>query len=114
MGIRGRFLFLLLIVDPFSLLLHDHLKTAIESMYERCFEVIGTEKEYNWEYRRTLRIVHTACMFNVSKVVTIQYRAPDDNFHRSLLCTLYCSHRNETTNGATFWSIAFLSGRIYI
>ena len=63
MGIRGRFLFLLWIVDPFSLLLHDHLKTAIESMYERCFEVIGTEKEYNWEYRRTLGIVHTACMY---------------------------------------------------
>ena len=40
MGIRGRILFLLWIVDPFSLLLHDHLKTAIEFMYERCCEVI--------------------------------------------------------------------------
>ena len=47
MGIRGRVLFLLWIVDPFSLLLHDHLKTVIVFMYERCYEVIGTEKEYN-------------------------------------------------------------------
>ena len=95
MGIKGRVLFLLWVVDPFSLPLHDHLKTAIEFMYERCYEVIGTEKEYNnaTAHRQTPRIVHAHVLYRLLVPSNI---APDDDVHRSLCTALFRSRLDLT------------------
>ena len=103
MGIKGRVLFLLWVVDPFSLPLHDHLKTAIEFMYERCYEVIGTEKEYN----NATAHIH-CCTGNIVRLhglymLHVLYRllvpsniAPDDDVHRSLCTALFRSRLDLT------------------
>jgi hypothetical protein len=80
--------------DGTSLALHDHLKTAIEFMYERCCEVIGTEKEYNSATAHTghINIIGLYGLYCMYRRLLPSNIAPDENFHRSL-CTLFPSKR---------------------